>query len=900
MPRVVSSALAGARTRTTVLVVEFTYEPDLAGGARGAFGAERQPELHVYVSAGASVVDASDARDVGVVLVDTATLTAGDVVTVYVPLALERPLPADAALWFATWVETATRAGVTDGVVRARAGEAGVYLERVLRARSATAADDDALVEWQTTGVEPVAKGRVRVRRAYLARYVDGVARRLRASLRVDARVPPVFEDHGSSNTALTSAARAAHTALAAEIDGAFRMYERGGLLARSDPPFVRGMHCYAYATAVGDLPDGAFMQHMSRAPSPLGHYEECLRVALLNNDASAADLLAVVEAQRRAPERLLPAMRVVARVLGDTLAVFPNALAYLDDFYVRGHRRRTVGRSTLDFSTALVGRSPTTLREYLDEQIEAGTLEGQVARALLDRYGDALDEAPTKTTYTLFMPSRLTTSVCKLPLESFLVKGVLSASELETPPEFEGIDAERPPSLKRRTVSRRERLFNFTTWPYLVGGVPFDVQRKAAVYTPALAVYRMREVRVTDPRARDPVSGAPLIAEAPTIDEDFKDARMGEAGDCEDVGKEGAAAAVDFARLATDAAVYAAATPFMRTLLELVAPGGPYTPLMPRGVVTQATLNTAVDGLADGDAKFHTFAALAPTAVLAARLAGPHAAATRASALFARVDAFEPWQRELPWLLVEGTARTPSLVRTLDAAYGERADEAATRVRAVRAALAALALPPGVHYEVSPTLERDRDGAVRAQRADVSSFYKALSDTSILAGDVGVWTLAFARERDGALTHGATFTAVAGSDAWPDDVRVVPTAVYTPAARATVAAALDHLEPVPPLTVEGGVQSVFATALAELLPLDDATTRVTPERMPLPPATLVLAVNDAIALDVRPALLAAVRRERARFTAARAHVAYLADPERDEHELGAVAMHYISLRVAM
>lgn len=927
MLHVVPSSL---REGDHVLAVEISYAPQLAGGARGTFAAENAPELHVYLSAGASVVDVADGDDTGVVIVNsTALADVGRRILVHVPFpdARARAWPVDLTLWFAVWIETSTRAG--NDVVRARAGEAGVHVTHVLRARKSDDADDDVLVEYQTSGTTPLAKGVVTVHRAFVGRRRGAVTRPYRAdtwSLRVDARVPPVFPDRGGDARVL-AAVRANAAALATEVDGAFAMYAAGGLLERSEPSFVRGMHCYAYNTPVGDLPDGAFVRHVSRRPSPLAHYEACVEAALFGNDARAEHLLAAVAAQRRAPDALLPSMWLVGKVLAESLAVFPTALAYLDDFTHERRQRRAVSRAHLQhaaFSGALIGRKPTTALAYLQAQIDAGTLEGQLASRLLAEHKATLSDASSRTTYTLFMPTRLTTPVCDLPAAPFVVVGrKLTPAELESASdvaEWRGADGE-PVDYARLLMTTRELVFKRNKWSIRLGGKTFDVQRKPDVVADTFVVYKLQETSVTNPRVIAQASGAPLTLadvvddDSVEISEDFKLAREGNAGDCEDVGVEATAAAFDFTRLADDAAVRAAATPLTRFFLELLASGGPYLAVLPRGAVTQATLNTAVDGLADGDAKLHTFAALLPTTTVATRLAGPYAAAARASAAFARVNTFAPWQRALPTFVVEGTAYTSAIMRPLDHLYTADAAALATavatreRVLAALAALVAAGLPSEVHTPVSPTAERDVDGAIAAGRADVSRFYKAVSSVSIAAtDDVGVSTLAFARKHgDGSFTHGATFTAFTASP-WPADVRLVPTTVFSTRARAIVDASLDHLEPVEPLSVEGaatGVRDVFGAPLREMFarakpPVPASASLVdAPTVLPPPPACIVLAVGDGVALRVRDAVMAAIAQTRAHFTNADVRTIYLADPERDEHELPPVVQHYIRLYVA-
>jgi len=433
----------------------------------------------------------------------------------------------------------------------------------------------------------------------------------------------------------------------------------------------------------------------------------------------------------------------------------------------------------------------------------------------------------------------------------------------------------------------------------------------------------RMRLVRRTDAT----VASEALKRDAVNVVEDYKDARLGHGDDCEGVAKE----------------IYTAYWQFRRTPLapssspllahfHALARANVYVPALMLAAVTNKKLDTATHTLADEDALAHTYTAFLKTGTFLARLADAAATAPHAG-LAARVRAskyareYTPvgWHAQLDDVLIgEGTARASAFVRPALTYYATDAERARTRRTATRrlAAQSALvaALPMNVvQIDVPNRRLDDADGALAADREDVSDFYKANSAAYVGAfRDAGVLDFAFAHAgaaTASGLTHGTRFTRFT-EPAWTPTLRLVPYNALSERDGALADATLAQLEPMPAIrrdaAVAEAIEKIGAPASLKLVEnLFSTSARApgaatalllrTPAAMPDVPHSVVVSVRAEDATDpVAHAIVAAVAGARHHFSAARVHTHFLSDvPVRgDETSLPPIVVHDIELQL--
>jgi len=346
----------GTHRQQLALRMHLVYEPELAGGAEHRYASELAPRAHLYLSDELSLLDVGDASDDGVVVVRSHELAAGvDVLLPFAPWHVNRSLvdeanrwplpgarphtlpdaehrwtlPADTYVCAAIVAHTATESGRPCDT---RAGNSFHLLSELLASPDA----QHRRVEWQLNGDVPLAKGFLSISRVTLVSLADDV---IELDYREYVRFDEVSERalfHGDEET--MRLAEDGSTQLAALVEHANRamqcFFGKNALLARSDPSYMRPLHCPYYLTAAGMLDGSMYALNAPRRVPPALFYERALDAVLLRNDARASDLLLAIEAQRRAPTRLLESTRYVeGKIYGELFTVFANALPYLNDF---------------------------------------------------------------------------------------------------------------------------------------------------------------------------------------------------------------------------------------------------------------------------------------------------------------------------------------------------------------------------------------------------------------------------------------------------------------------------------------------------------------------------------------------------------------------------------------
>lgn len=427
-------------------------------------------------------------------------------------------------------------------------------------------------------------------------------------------------------------------------------------------------------------------------------------------------------------------------------------------------------------------------------------------------------------------------------------------------------------------------------------------------------ATQRLRLVRRSS--ATEHIEGSesrPLV----NVVEDYKDARLGHGDDCEGVAKEIYTQFWSFHALELDGTE----SPLLRELHSF-ARSNVYTPALVLAEVTNKKLDT--DAITDGDALAHTYTALIHTDTFLDRLDGTNTDAIAAlrSSEWARARRKEPWHAGLDDVLVtEGTARSSVFVRPTTSYYATRAEQETVREAAKRRFTAQQALVEHVpmnivQMDIPNRRIDDPDGAIAANKADTSDFYKANSAMYVSAfAETGVLDVAFAQRRNGALTHGTRFTPFAASK-WPSTSVLVPYNQLTKRDGALVDAVLSQLEPVPRLrrdaaTAESREREGPPDALLAVEHLFDGSVPTTgaatehllrdPAQMPLIPSNIVLTIRAEDATDTAiDAVVNGIAAASDYFSAARVHTHYLSEApvHGDETSLPPVVLYDIELFV--
>lgn len=340
------------------LRMRLRYEADLAGGTAHEYASERAPRVHMYLSDELSLIDATDGDD-GVTVVASRELANREGVELMMPFApwhINRSLTAEAARWplpgnskhvlpdeNGRWtlpadtyvcssiiVHTATDSG---RAVDTRGGNSFHLLSELLDAA------EHVRIEWQRNGDKALAKGFLALSHVELVSVAsDGRVVVLDARKFIAFEAPSeraVF--HGDEETTrLAAAADAMQNKLTEHANRAMRVFfpQATAPLGRSDPAYMRPLHCPYYLTPGGMLDGSMYALNGPRRVPSAAFYDRTLAAVLVRNDVLASDLLLAIGAQRQEPARLLEATRYVeGKIYGELFTVFANQMPYLNDF---------------------------------------------------------------------------------------------------------------------------------------------------------------------------------------------------------------------------------------------------------------------------------------------------------------------------------------------------------------------------------------------------------------------------------------------------------------------------------------------------------------------------------------------------------------------------------------
>lgn len=245
-----------------------------------------------------------------------------------------------------------------------------------------------------------------------------------------------------------------------------------------------------------------------------------------------------------------------------------------------------------------------------------------------------------------------------------------------------------------------------------------------------------------------------------------------------------------------------------VRTLLAMfqkIAQQNVYTVHLVLAAVTAAQMKPGEIPSAK-DIGAHTFTALVPTARLRTRIAGPHAKEVLESRYFRTARKHEArWHGDLPVLILEGTARAPSLALPPLEYYppSERSKmrkALASRLQVEQQLMRELShidasYPRLVQFPMPPFVLT----AAEAKGGGYSAFYKTMQSTYCdIAVETGILDYGLGRrQKDGSLTSSIPFEAFISPE-WPSDLVWIPFNKAEPAYQDWVNAVHDLVEPSP------------------------------------------------------------------------------------------------------
>lgn len=409
--------------------------------------------------------------------------------------------------------------------------------------------------------------------------------------------------------------------------------------------------------------------------------------------------------------------------------------------------------------------------------------------------------------------------------------------------------------------------------------------------------------------------------SKAVEIGEDYKVARFGGGGDCEDSATEVYMTHWDL----YDADLSALDAAPVSTLLrqyQTVLKQHTYVPTLVGAAVTNKKQDVNVRDMGVDDAMGHTYYAAIPTAKFLDSLSegpgqfgGVRDKVLQSSYATTYTGHRKPFHADLDVLIGEGTTRSDPFAMPITTFYPDKKSQNRARAtyKATVAGRAALftsrTFPTEAVMEVPNKHTDDANGDFAANRADVSPFYKGNSALYVSAfRDVGILDFALAKDPvpgpvlSRSATHGVHFTQFV-QQKWSREQRIVPYNALQPEVRDYVTDTIAQLEPVPPLRRRNVRDLPVPKELAQL-PKQLGTLTPAPQvsrGMPLPADyfTLQVRAQDATP-QVVSSLTQVIMANKKLYRGARVDAVYLSDPpvHGDETDVPATAFYEISLGV--